>query len=162
MKSKVGEPRPCARREGLVVQELSDEVLVYDLDRHKAHCLNQAAAMIWKQCDGQKSVKEIVRRAGKKLGTPIDEQVVWLALSQLEKKHLLRERVSKPAEVASMSRRALVQRVGLTAVLLPLITSITAPTALANVSCSGSCNPTINNCPAGCFCSPSTSTCVRA
>lgn len=31
---------PLARREELVVPELADEVLVYDLRQHKAHCLN--------------------------------------------------------------------------------------------------------------------------
>jgi hypothetical protein len=51
---------PCARTEGLVVQTLADEVLVYDLERHKAHCLNHAAALIWKHCDGRTSVAEML------------------------------------------------------------------------------------------------------
>lgn len=34
---------PAVRHEGLIVQELSDEVLIYDLDRDKAHCLNPTA-----------------------------------------------------------------------------------------------------------------------
>ncbi len=29
-----------SRRDELVVRELPDEVLVYDLRQHKAHCLN--------------------------------------------------------------------------------------------------------------------------
>jgi len=32
---------PVARKEGLVIQETSEEVLVYDLTSNKAHCLNQ-------------------------------------------------------------------------------------------------------------------------
>src|SRR6266571_4556339 len=39
-----GKP-PLARKEGLVVKEVSGEVLLYDLDRDKAHCLNQTAAL---------------------------------------------------------------------------------------------------------------------
>ena len=35
---------PIARSNGLVVQEMPDEVLVYDLDSNKAHCLNETAA----------------------------------------------------------------------------------------------------------------------
>ena len=49
---------PFARkREGhLVIDELPDEVLVYDLDRHKAHCLNQTAALVWQHCDGKMAI----------------------------------------------------------------------------------------------------------
>ena len=52
---------PMARQNGLVVQEMPDEVLVYDLDSNKAHCLNQSAAFVWRSCDGDKSVMDIVR-----------------------------------------------------------------------------------------------------
>ena len=31
---------PSARKEGLIVQELAGELLVYDRDRYKAYCLN--------------------------------------------------------------------------------------------------------------------------
>ena len=44
---------PRARQEELVVEELPDETLVYDLKRHKAHCLNRAAALVWQHCDGR-------------------------------------------------------------------------------------------------------------
>ena len=44
-----------ARHDELVVQELPDEVLVYDLRKHKAHCLNQTAAFVWNHCNGQAS-----------------------------------------------------------------------------------------------------------
>jgi len=54
--------RPLARQDRLVVQELSEEVLVYDLDRHRAHCLNRTAALIWRHCDGSTSVAEMARR----------------------------------------------------------------------------------------------------
>lgn len=38
--------RPLARSEGLVIQEMPDEVLVYDLETNKAHCLNETAAFV--------------------------------------------------------------------------------------------------------------------
>ncbi len=44
--------RPLARKADLVTKEVADEVLVYDLKSHKAHCLNQTAALVWKYCDG--------------------------------------------------------------------------------------------------------------
>ncbi len=34
----------------LVMKEMPDEVLLYDLKQHKAHCLNQAAALVWRYC----------------------------------------------------------------------------------------------------------------
>ena len=37
--------KPMRRTEGLVVKELEDEVLVYDLERHRAHCLNAPAGV---------------------------------------------------------------------------------------------------------------------
>ena len=51
---------PNARKENLVIEELPGEVLVYDLNLHKAHCLNQTAALVWERCDGQTSVKQMV------------------------------------------------------------------------------------------------------
>ena len=38
---------PRARQDELVVEELPDETLVYDLKRHKARCLNRTAALVW-------------------------------------------------------------------------------------------------------------------
>src|SRR5690348_5320233 len=75
---------PKARHKGLVVQEMPDEVLVYDLNTNKAHCLNDSAAAIWRACDGSNSVADIVnefQRSGK--GT-VTEDFVWLALDQLQ------------------------------------------------------------------------------
>ena len=37
---------PVARKEGLVIQETSNEVLVYDLTINKAFCLNQTSAIV--------------------------------------------------------------------------------------------------------------------
>jgi len=46
MKSTATLPR--ARKDGLVIKELVNETLVYDLERDEAHCLNQTAALVWK------------------------------------------------------------------------------------------------------------------
>ena len=56
MKKEREQSLPEARKEGLVVQHLSDEVLVYDQQRHKAHCLNETAALVWMRCDGKTTV----------------------------------------------------------------------------------------------------------
>ena len=49
------------------MQALPNEVLVYDLERHRAHCLNQTAALIWKHCDRQTSMVEMIRILGKEI-----------------------------------------------------------------------------------------------
>jgi hypothetical protein len=127
---------PRARKQGLIVERLADDVIVYDLDRHKAHCLNRAAALVWDYCDGRKTVEEVRQALSDELEVATCDEAVWLALEQLGRKHLLEERAARPAGRAVFSRRALARRLGLAAVaVLPLVTSIAAPAALASVSC---------------------------
>jgi hypothetical protein len=127
---------PKARRAQLIVEELSNETLVYDEERHKAHCLNETAALVWKQCDGRTSVAQITQRLEKKLDATVSAQVVWLALDQLNKSHLLDKSVMRPAAVKQMSRREMVRKTGIAAAIaIPLVTSMIAPTAASAASC---------------------------
>src|SRR2546427_2535766 len=91
------ETNPLARREGLVIQELPDEVLVYDLDRDRAHCLNQTAAFVWQRCNGRHTTAQIARTLGQQFDCTVDEKVVWLALDQLGRNHLLETKPIPPA-----------------------------------------------------------------
>jgi len=121
---------PAARRSKLVVSELADEVLVYDTEAHRAHCLNRTAALVWKSCDGETPVSRIVERVGGQLSAPVAEDVVWLALDQLAEFDLLLPTAPRPAASSQISRRKMLRRLGITAaVSLPLITSIVSPTA---------------------------------
>ena len=127
---------PVARKEGLLVETLPDEVLVYDLERKKAHCLNQTAALIWQRCDGRTTVSEIAIALSDQLNTPIDEQVVWYGLKHLNKTRLLEEDVVLPGELPNATRRDLIRKIGL-AVSVPLVISVLAPKASAiNSGCS--------------------------
>ena len=83
--------RPIARTKGLVIEELEDEILIYDTERHKAHCLNSTAAWTWELCDGRRSVEEIERTLA--LGLPFEatREVVWSFLAKLDRLHLLEE-----------------------------------------------------------------------
>src|SRR4030095_11224423 len=94
---------PIARQEGLVIQEMPNEVLVYDTNTNKAHCLNQTAAFIWKSCDGKHRVKDISALGGNEFGGPVNEDFVWLAIDQLNKDSLLQEKVDSKFE--GVSRR---------------------------------------------------------
>ena len=44
---------PQARRSGLIIQEVDSEILIYDQETDKAHCLNPTAAKVWNYCDGE-------------------------------------------------------------------------------------------------------------
>ena len=120
--------KPVARTADLVKREVDGELLVYDLDRDKAHCLNDSAARIWQYCDGEKNISEIARLLASDLNASVDDEFVWYAVARLEKLHLLEEAVVPSALASQMSRRTAVRRLGLGLVALPLITSIIAPT----------------------------------
>ena len=155
---------PRARHEDLLVHELADEVLVYDLKRQKAHCLNETSALVWNRCDGLASVADIAGLLGEKLGTAVDENVVWLALKQLDNAHLLREASPLPADRFSISRRQLMKRLGWSAAAaLPLITSILAPKSASAQSCLAQNAPCVGSptpCCPGCNCDAGSGQCV--
>ena len=152
--------RPIARKSGLVVQEVPDEVLVYDLESNKAHCLNRSAAIVWKSCDGSNSVSEIAKIVESQAGGKVTDDFVWLAIDQLSENNLLEMEVS--SKFAGTSRREVIKKIGLASmVAIPVIASLVAPqSALAAASCSCNTPPSCGNGPnAGC---PSTTNCNGA
>lgn len=127
---------PRLRADGLVIHELPDEVLVYDKVRDRAHCLNQSAALVWRACDGQRAPEEIARKLSTQSTVAVTEDVVLLALAQLEEIHLLEQLENVPVSFAGMSRRQMARSLGVTAaVTLPVITSILAPTPAQAATC---------------------------
>ncbi|MGI8838459.1 MAG: PqqD family protein [Pyrinomonadaceae bacterium] len=160
---------PRARKDRLIIKDLPDETLVYDLENDKAHCLNVTSALVWKHCDGHNSVSDISQILAEETKTKANDNIVWLALDQLEKFNLLTEGLATPAHFAGMSRRQWVRNVGFAAIALPIIASIAAPTAQAQGSCVNAggrapgvacgspnqcctnvcCNTSAGNCPVG-------------
>ncbi len=127
---------PVARRARLVIREIPGEVLVYDLDRDKAFCLNQTAALVWKHCDGGASIADLARILENELGGPVDERIVWGALHQLSRHRLLEEQIAVPAGLAGMTRRQQLQVLAkVAAVAAPLVTAVVAPRAAEAASC---------------------------
>src|SRR2546428_4451494 len=110
--SNENELLPLARTDALVIKELQDEVLVYDLKRHKAHCLNPTAASVWKRCDGKLPVMDMAHLLEKELKLPVKDEIVWLALQQLDRFHLLQEQTTGPAARPGLSRRELMRSIG--------------------------------------------------
>src|SRR6266404_4693507 len=126
---------PKARRSQLVIRELASETLVYDESNHQAHCLNQTAAFVWKHCDGRRSISTVARLMEKKMNAAVSEQTVRFAIKQLEQSSLLEASQSGPARLPQTSRRELMRTLGVSAVALPIVASVVAPSAASAASC---------------------------
>ena len=145
---------PEARKERLVTEKLADELLVYDLERDKAHCLNQTAAMVWEHCDGRTTVEAMARILEQKFDASATDEIVLLALDQLRKARLIDQKYIEAGSRASsgMSRREVMKRIGIAAsVALPVVSSIVAPKAVQAATClpSGSACTTSAQCCSG-------------
>src|SRR5436190_8619129 len=157
MKNPIDPQNPVARQTGLVVQEMPDEVLVYDMDTNKAHCLNQSAALVWRSCDGTNSVIDIMRQFETNGGGKVTEDFVWLAIDQLHENGLLENDITP--RFAGQSRRQVLKTIGLASlVAVPVIASLVAPqNALGAISCAcvnpGQC-VTMTACPNTQNCNP--------
>jgi hypothetical protein len=142
------EVKPKARTLGLIVQPLEDEVLLYDKERHKAHCLNKTAALVWRLCDGTRTVEEIAVQLSTELQTRVSEEIILLALTQLSRRHLMTDRVVR----SGLTRREAMRKLGVgAAIAIPLVTSIVSPHAAQAATClpSGSPCSTSSECCSG-------------
>ncbi len=120
------------RRDGLLTEEVGDEVLVFDHASNTAAALNHPAAAVFDLCDGTRSVDEIVA-ALESSSTPLGVDEVLLALAELDDSGLL---VEAPAQ-RGPSRRDLLAKLGVTAagaLMLPVVEAIVAPTPAAAAS----------------------------
>jgi hypothetical protein len=122
---------PCARKNEILSQKLVAETMVYDQVSHRAHVLNQTLSLVWESADGRNSVDEIAQILHRQLGIPADRSVVLLALQELEKSGLLQEPVLAEVGPERHTRRDVARRLalaGASAALIPLVTSVLAPT----------------------------------
>lgn len=127
---------PLARREQVTVQEVDNEIILYDGKTAQANVLNHTAAVIWKLCDGKTSVSEIAQRASKELNAPVSESLVWYTLDQLSKKNLLETRATMPVTLKGMTRRDFIRAGAIgAAVVLPVVVAMSAPKATQAASC---------------------------
>ena len=70
------EKMPLSRTDNLVVQDLNDEALIYDLNNHKVYHLNSTMKLIWENCDGETLVQTITKDLDKKLKTRIEQDFI--------------------------------------------------------------------------------------
>lgn len=121
---------PVGRFTDIVIQPLDGELLIYDLEINKAYCLNKTSALIWQACNGENSVNGISRIVSKNLGQQVNVNLIQLALDEFRKNNLLTNSEEANFALDKMSRRQLIRNVALnTAIVLPTISSLIAPTA---------------------------------
>jgi hypothetical protein len=122
---------------------MDDELVVYDSERKLAHSLNRTAAVVWRHCDGLRTVADLTTLLRAKLGPEADEDLVLVALDRLDSSHLLQSPIGRTADQARTSRRQVVRklgRIGVVTLLIPVITTLVTPSpALAGggSGCSG-------------------------
>lgn len=126
---------PKAIKKGFEIQKLAGEVLIYDLERHRAYRLNPTASLTWKHCNGKTSYAEMALLLEKKLDIEADQELVRLVVARLRDLHMVESR----STAKHYSRRELIvklKKLGLAAsVMLPLVTSIVSPNPAEALSC---------------------------
>lgn len=127
---------PQLRTQNLVITELEEESLIYDLDVNKAFCLNETARLVMNQCDGTKSVDQALGIINRQLKTKMSADMVWLVVSQLKDANFIEKDYEIPIQTNRVSRRKILNAAASLGVALPIITSLIVPTALhAQSSC---------------------------
>ena len=147
-------------RENLLVQDLADEILIYDLSADKMFCLNSTARTVFNACDGN------IEFAALKIASNLTDEIIHLSLDELKKQNLLADDYASP--FIGLNRREVIKKVGLSTMFaLPVITARAAPTAAQTasncVALNEICIPnnfTQSNCCAGQRCGATFSRCI--
>jgi len=130
--------KPRAKSDGLLTEQLEDELIVFDKEHDRGHCLNRTAALVWRNADGKRTIADLAALLRSELDPLADEDLVFHALDRLDSARLLAEPLGRSNVDMRTSRRNFVAKVGFVGVaslLLPLVTSITAPAPAQAQSC---------------------------
>jgi peptide-methionine (S)-S-oxide reductase len=128
---------PTARRDRLFVQDVGDEIVIYDQDTRKAHRLNPTAALVWRACDGRTTVADIAEAVRRKLGAAADENLVHVALGRLEAVRLLDGGLGQSPDEVVERRRAFLRKgaaAGAVSLLMPVVATLPRPSLAAALS----------------------------
>jgi hypothetical protein len=138
------ERRPLrVHSESLILEQLPNELMIYDREQNKAFCLNQTAAFVWNHADGKTSVVEMAKGLGHQSGKPAkeNEELVWFAVQILSKDGLLDSSTVLPPSILGLTRREMLQRLGVGAMALPVVTALFVSPAKAHASSMSSSVP---------------------
>lgn len=127
----MNEIRPLARTDGLVSEPLDDGLFVRHEDEDTGHRLNASAALVWQNCDGERTVDDLTEILQAEFGDIADENLVMIALDDLQEHDLLEAGFGEREPSATrVSRRRFLQRVGVAgaaAVAIPIVYATKAP-----------------------------------
>ncbi len=118
----------------LTIEELPDELMIFDANRNKAFCLNQTAAFVWKHADGSRTVREIADLMTKQMGKPVTQEMIEFSLNVLAKDGLLEAPATSMPMAPGLTRRAILRKFGLAAMGLPAVTVLLVSPARAHAS----------------------------
>ena len=79
---------PIARVSELHVEQVGDDLVLFDHRTHAAHSLNAAAAFVWERCDGDHSA-ELIADQARTEGLDLTVEAVRQTIQQLHDKQLL-------------------------------------------------------------------------
>ena len=132
---------PQARVDGLVVSDVQDETLVYDVESHRAHTLSPVAAVVWRNSDGKHTVADLARLIGGDLDGLSREKAVWSALERLEQAGLMEHHLDKSFMGGEPSRRAFMKGMGRVGAAAGAATVVSLAVPLAAAANTRSCGP---------------------
>src|SRR5271163_4664827 len=120
-----------------IVEQLMNEVMIYDQKRNKAFCLNHKAAFVWQHCDGATTINELTALLQQVSPETVDTAVIQFALETLAADGLLEPSTFESGVPAGMTRRSLMQKFGLSAAMsLPMVTALLVATPKTHASSS--------------------------
>lgn len=123
---------PKTRNENIIMQDVGDEILIYDTITNQAFSLNETSAKVFNACDGVQTFDKL------KSKYQFTDDLIYLALDELKAKNLLDAAANYQTPFGGMNRREVIRKVGLaTMIALPLISSIIAPKAINAASGGG-------------------------
>ncbi len=118
------------RRATIVSEAVGDGLGIFDAQLQKSYVLNATAALVFQHCDGQTTPQQLTERLCQKFNVPRNqaEQLLWLALEDLEKANLLQEKITTTQAPRPMitRRQALTAfaAAGLSLALMPMMSSV--------------------------------------
>ena len=78
--------------DSITVQNLGDEIMLYDSGRENVHVLNHTACVIWNLCDGNHTVEEIQKDLQEKFSEiPKSDLIddILATINELKQKNLI-------------------------------------------------------------------------
>ncbi|MDB4908543.1 MAG: hypothetical protein JWO05_3327 [Gemmatimonadetes bacterium] len=127
---------PIARTDRLIRQDVGQETLVYDRAQESAACLNELASAVWRHCDGQQDIDQLVTLVSAEVALPEGAEprlVIEHVLNELDEHDLIAWTGEETATAGGMTRRSVLLKVAALA-LAPTIIRMVAPTTASAAS----------------------------